>query len=66
MRVSYCAKCQYYERKTWSNYHIPKNYHPIGISHAYGYCKLYCMRCSEIKPCIYFFLESEKLREVKQ
>ena len=52
MKVSYCEKCKCYERRKWSDYYVPKNYHPIGMSHAYGYCKLYCMRCSEIKPYI--------------
>ena len=52
MKVSYCEKCKCYERRKWSDYYVPKNYHPIGMSHAYGYCRLLCMRCSEIKPYV--------------
>ena len=50
MRVSDCAKCKYYERRTWSSSYKPSNYHQIGISHAYAYCRLFRMRCSNVKP----------------
>ena len=52
MKVSECQKCKCYERRTWSSEYKPQNYHKIGVSHAYGYCKLFCLRCSEVKPYI--------------
>lgn len=51
MKVSKCEKCKFYKRVTWSTYYVPKNYHPIGITHAYAYCKLAERRCLEIKNC---------------
>ena len=49
MKVSICEKCPFYQRRTWSSYYEPKNYHAIGISHAYGYCKHAGKRCLEVK-----------------
>ena len=49
MKISNCEKCEYFRHRTWSTYYKPKDYHPIGISHAYGYCKLYENRCGNIK-----------------
>ena len=51
MTVKKCEKCLYYQRKTWSQYYKPNNYHAIGFSHAYGYCKKHNQRCLEIKKC---------------
>ena len=53
MKVSICEKCPFYQRKTWSQRDKPKDYHAIGISHAYGYCKLFEKRCGDItkKSC---------------
>lgn len=39
MRVRDCRKCKKYMRRVWSDYYIPRNYHPIGMSHAYAWCK---------------------------
>ena len=52
MKVKECEKCKCYERRTWSSSYKPANYHKVGVSHAYGYCRLFNMRCSEIKPYI--------------
>ena len=52
MKVSKCEKCSCFERRTWSSSYKPLNYHRIGVSHAYGYCRLYSMRCSEVKPYV--------------
>lgn len=51
MKVSDCKQCEYYQRKVWTQYYRPLNYHAIGQSHAYGYCKKYGKRCSEVKEC---------------
>lgn len=51
MRVRDCQKCQEYVRKVWSDYHIPRNYHPIGMSHAYGWCNKHKKRCLEVRRC---------------
>ena len=52
MKVSKCEKCQHYQRKVWSTYRKPKNYHAIGVSHAYAYCTKHKDRCLKIKHCI--------------
>lgn len=51
MKVKECEKCEHYKRCRWSHSYYPNNYHAIGMSHAYGYCQKYSMRCSEIKKC---------------
>jgi len=51
MRASDCKKCPMYVRRVWSDYYVPKNYHPIGMSHAYAYCKLYKKRVLDVKKC---------------
>lgn len=51
MKVQDCEKCKHYKRCTWSQYYIPTNYHPIGMSHAYAYCTKHKRRCVEIKKC---------------
>ena len=51
MKVKQCERCEKYERRVWSQYYEPRNYHPIGMSHAYGYCKRYKIRCLLVKKC---------------
>ena len=51
MKVKDCKKCKMYMRKVWSRYYIPRDFHPIGMSHAYAWCKLYRKRCREVKEC---------------
>ena len=51
MRVKDCRSCPHCQRRVWSDYHIPKNYHPIGMSHAYAYCTKHRKRVSEVKKC---------------
>lgn len=51
MRVKDCKKCKHCERKTWSSYYKPMNYHAIGMSHAYAYCDKYKVRVSEVHGC---------------
>ena len=51
MRVKDCLKCQKYVRKVWSDYYIPRNYHPIGMSHAYAWCNKHKKRCREVRVC---------------
>lgn len=53
MKVSHCKKCEYCERRVWSHTYYPNNYHPIGMSHAYMYCKRYDIRVSKVKKCKY-------------
>lgn len=49
MKVSKCKRCIYSIRKRYSTYHTPRNYHAIGISHAYYFCELLQKRCLDIK-----------------
>ena len=51
MKVSECEKCAHYKRCVYSNYYRPAGYHPIGMSHAYGYCTKHQDRCLNIKLC---------------
>lgn len=51
MRVKDCKGCDYCVRRTWSQYYEPKNYHPIGFSHAYAYCKKHKQRVSAVRKC---------------
>lgn len=51
MKVKDCEKCKHHERRTWSDYYQPMNYHAIGMSHAYAYCKKHGCRCLEVKGC---------------
>ena len=51
MRVKDCKGCEFCVRRTWSQYYEPKNYHPIGFSHAYAYCKKHKKRVSWVKKC---------------
>lgn len=51
MKVSECEKCEHYERRKWSHRYCPGGYHPIGMTHAYGYCTLHQKRCCKVKGC---------------
>lgn len=52
MKVSVCEKCKYYQRRVWSSYYKPNNYHAIGVSHAYAYCSKNKERCLKVKKCL--------------
>lgn len=49
MKVSVCRKCRHFRKHRWSQYYEPRNYHPIGMSHVYGYCAYMKRRCSDVK-----------------
>lgn len=51
MKVKECKKCPHCERRVWSSYYEPKNYHPIGMSHAYAYCKKHKKRVLHVRSC---------------
>lgn len=51
MKVKDCQSCSECARLVWKSYHVPKNYHPIGISHAYAFCLYHQKRIREIKKC---------------
>lgn len=51
MRVSECQKCIYHERRSFSTYHEPKNYHSIGFKHIYAYCEKHKKRCRDVREC---------------
>jgi len=49
MKVSICRKCRYFRERRWSHRYEPMGYHPIGMTHVYGYCLLRKARCMEVK-----------------
>ena len=53
MRVKDCkgSNCSHCVRRVWSHEYEPKNYHKIGMSHAYAHCDLHNKRVSEVKDC---------------
>lgn len=51
MKVKNCDGCAYKKRKVWSHRHECRNYHDIGMSHAYAWCDKYMTRCSKVKGC---------------
>lgn len=51
MKVRECEKCSFYQRRTWSMKRYPKNYHAIGQTFAYGYCRKENQRCAEVRCC---------------
>ena len=51
MKVKVCQCCEFFKRRTYSTYYVPKNYHPIGMSHVYGYCSFHNKRVSDVKKC---------------
>ena len=51
MKVSECVKCKFYQRRVWTRYYKPLNYHAIGNNHAYGYCTAYDKRCFNVRKC---------------
>ena len=51
MKVKLCKTCNCYKRRVWSSFYKPKNYHEIGVSHAYAWCTKHNKRCLEVKRC---------------
>ena len=51
MRVKDCKKCPFRRRRTWTEYYRPRNYHPIGMTHAYAYCTFHKKRVLDVKQC---------------
>ena len=51
MRVEECKKCAFYTRRKWTQFYAPVNYHPIGMTHEYGFCTKHNKRCSRVKKC---------------
>ena len=51
MKVKDCKGCASCQRRVYSTYHTPKNYHPIGMSHAYAYCTFHQKRVLDVKKC---------------
>jgi hypothetical protein len=51
VRVKDCEGCKHNQRRTWSQYHKPKNFHAVGFSHAYAYCTKHQQRVSAVKKC---------------
>ena len=49
MKVSICRKCRYFRERRWSHRYEPRDYHPIGMTHVYGYCAYMKKRCAEVK-----------------
>ena len=60
MRVKDCQNCPKCKRKVWSSYHVPLNYHPIGMSHAYAFCNLHKKRVRDVKKCELILKEAGK------
>ena len=52
MRVKDCRKCQKCQRRVWKDYYIPRNYQPIGMSHAYAWCTFHKKRVRDVKECL--------------
>jgi hypothetical protein len=51
MKVKDCEKCEHRQRRVWSQYYEPKDYHAIGMSHAYAYCTKHQKRVRDVKKC---------------
>lgn len=51
MKVGTCKKCKHFSRKVWTQYYVPKDYHPIGMNHAYAFCDKHQKRCLDIRGC---------------
>jgi len=49
MKVSVCRKCRYFRERRWSARYEPRDYHPIGMTHVYGYCAFRMLRCADVK-----------------
>lgn len=52
MRVKDCEKCEYCQRRTYSTYYEPTNYHPIGMTHAFAYCSFHQRKVRDVKKCV--------------
>ena len=46
-----CESCEYYIRCTYSERRKPVNYHAIGQTWAFAYCKQQKERCMKVKTC---------------
>lgn len=51
MKVKDCRHCKHCQRRTWSQYVKPNNFHAVGFTHAYAYCTKHQARVSEVKKC---------------
>lgn len=51
MRIKDCKGCLYCERLVWVQQYQPENYHQIGFSHAYHWCRQKRLRCAHVKAC---------------
>ena len=51
MKVKDCRMCPYHERRVWHTYYRPRNYHAIGMTHAYAYCTLHQKRILKVRNC---------------
>jgi hypothetical protein len=51
MKVKECKGCCFCQRRTWSHEYKPRNFHMIGMTHAYAYCTKHQKRVSEVKRC---------------
>ena len=49
MKVSNCENCIHSQKRRWSSYYEPKNYHPIGMSHVFMVCCLNNKRALEVR-----------------
>lgn len=49
MIVRDCRACPHMRERSFSTYHEPKNYHPIGFKHVYAWCEINMCRCREVK-----------------
>jgi hypothetical protein len=51
MKVKDCQGCRHKQRRTWSQYVKPNNFHAIGFTHAYAYCTKHQKRVRDVKKC---------------
>ena len=51
IKVTACKGCPHLRRRTWVQYYEPKNYHPIGFTHAYAYCEKHKKRVAQVQAC---------------
>ena len=51
MKVEYCRKCEHCEKRRYSTYYVPNNYHAIGMTHVYSFCKKHNKRALAVKKC---------------
>lgn len=51
MKVKMCENCANYTRKRNIVRHKPVNYHTVGFTYYFGWCKKHNKRCSEVRKC---------------